>query len=106
MEVYIPTEQKLKELIEETVLSVFEDKLPQVLRQAKKKPWMNTKEAMEFLGVNRRQLQYLKDKKKIPFSQSGRKIFYPTQGLENWLKDNMPERWAGMIGSGNDDIAV
>lgn len=53
------------------------------------KDWLTTEEVMEMMSVSRRTVQNYRDEGKIPFSQEGRKILYPREGIEAFLRDNM-----------------
>lgn len=85
---FITSKDKLNEAVREAVKELLEEEIPSILRKAKRKPWLNTNELMELLGCSRRTVQYLRDERKIPFSQDGHKILYPTDGIEEYLKSN------------------
>lgn len=53
------------------------------------KDWLSTEEVMEMLNVSRRTIQNYRDEGKIPYTQSGRKILYPLDGVEEFLRKNM-----------------
>lgn len=88
MNVFITSKQDLKETVNDAVKQLIERELPSLIRKAQLKEWMNTDELMEFTGWSRRTIQYLRDKKRIPFSQEGRRILYPTDGIEKYLRSN------------------
>ncbi|MFY0698385.1 MAG: helix-turn-helix domain-containing protein [Balneola sp.] len=88
MNTYIATKEELSEIVFKAVRKLFEDELPALIRQAKRKPWLTTDELMELTGWSRRTCQYLRDERRIPFSQEGRKILYPTKGIEEYLNGN------------------
>lgn len=54
-----------------------------------KKDWLSTGEVMEMMNVSRRTVQNYRDEGKIPYSREGRKILYPRQGIEEFLRENM-----------------
>jgi excisionase family DNA binding protein len=54
-----------------------------------KKDWLTTDEVMEMMNVSRRTVQNYRNEGKIPYSKDGRKILYPRQGIERFLRDNM-----------------
>ena len=54
-----------------------------------KKEWLTTDEVMEMMNVSRRTIQNYRDEAKIPYSKEGRKILYPREGIEQFLRDNM-----------------
>lgn len=91
MRTYIPSQEELKKLIQESLEELFKKELPSVLRKAKRKEWMNTNELMKLTGWSRRTIQYLRDNKRIPFSQEGHRILYPTGGIEEYLRNNQIE---------------
>lgn len=93
MKTFIPTEERLREVVSDAVNDVVENELPQILRRARQKEWMNSKEVQEYLGINASQLQYLRDHKDFPYSQRGRVIFYPTKEVEGWLQSNLAKKW-------------
>lgn len=88
MTTYIPTKDELSDIVFQAVKELFEKELPSILRKAKRKPWINTEELMELTGWSRRTCQYMRDERRIPFSQEGRKILYPTDGIEKYLEGN------------------
>ena len=88
MNTYIATKEELSEIVFQAVRKLFEDELPHLIRKAKRKPWLTTEELMDLTGWSRRTCQYLRDERRIPFSQEGRKILYPTKGIEEYLEGN------------------
>ncbi|NGP89693.1 helix-turn-helix domain-containing protein [Fodinibius halophilus] len=53
------------------------------------KDWLSTEEVMEMLSVSRRTVQNYRDEGKISYFQHGRKILYPREGVEEFLRKNM-----------------
>ncbi|MEM6269158.1 MAG: helix-turn-helix domain-containing protein [Bacteroidota bacterium] len=51
--------------------------------------WLTTKEVLEILKVSPKTLQGYRDKRLIPFSQIGNKIYYPLKGIEDFLNQNL-----------------
>jgi hypothetical protein len=88
MTTYIPTKEELSEIVFQAVKELFQEELPSLIRKAKRKPWINTEELMELTGWSRRTCQYMRDERRIPFSQEGRKILYPMDGIEEYLEGN------------------
>lgn len=54
-----------------------------------KKDWLSTEEVMEMINVSRRTVQNYRDDGKISYTQDGRKILYPRESIEKFLRDNM-----------------
>lgn len=88
MKSYIASKEELNETVRNAVKQLLQKELPSLLRKAKRKEWINTNELMELTGWSRRTIQYLRDKKRIPFSQEGHRILYPTDGIEKYLRSN------------------
>lgn len=78
----------IKELVSEAVKEAVSAELPALVRSATRKPYLTGAELMELTGWSKRTLVYLRQKRKIPFTQDGRKILYPTEGIENFLRQN------------------
>lgn len=88
MHTYISSKTELKSVVKSAVEELLKEELPSLLRKAKRKEWLNTNELMAFTGWSRRTIQYLRDEKRIPFSQEGKRILYPTDGIEEYLRSN------------------
>lgn len=88
MNTFIPTKEELEATVKQAVNDLLQNELPDLLRKAKRKEWINTNELMELTGWSRRTIQYLRDEKRIPFSQEGKRILYPTDGIEEYLRKN------------------
>ena len=89
MNVYIASKEELAEVVQKSVKQLLKKELPSLLRKAKRKEWLNTNELMDLTGWSRRTCQYLRDEGKIPFSQEGRRILYPMDGIEEYLRSNL-----------------
>lgn len=88
MQTYLTSKEELKETVNQAVKKLLEKELPAIIRKANRKEWVNTNELMEFTGWSRRTVQYLRDNKRIPFSQEGHRILYPMEGIEEYLRSN------------------
>ena len=53
-----------------------------------KKPLYTNDEVAVLLKVSKRHLQYLRDTQQISYVQNGKKIFYSSEDLENFTKNN------------------
>lgn len=53
------------------------------------KKWLTSDEVKDLLDISGRTLQHLRDTRQIPFSQHGRKILYPFDGINQFLCDNL-----------------
>lgn len=77
--------QTIKDLIQEAVQNALRNELPGVVRRATQKPWMTRDQLKDLTGWSDRTLQHLRDSGQIPYSQHGRKILYPSDGIMEFL---------------------
>jgi excisionase family DNA binding protein len=50
------------------------------------KKWLTGDEILHLLGISKRTLQNYRDQRLIPFYQIGRKIFYKSSDVDNFLE--------------------
>ena len=79
---------QISEIIERIIKQALEHHLPPLIKRVARKPWLTKQELKELTGWSNRTIQHLRDTKQIPFSQHGRKILYPTEQIEQFLKDH------------------
>lgn len=89
MNVFIPTKEEFEEAILRAVRKVMREEMPELVRKATRKKWLTTNDVMEMLQCSRRQVQYLRDSRQIPFSQNGRTIRYNVEDVEDFLNESM-----------------
>lgn len=85
--IFIPTEAKFREILNETVDTILENRIPQIIRKANRKEYITTSEFKELTGCSYRVQHYLRTEGKISYSQEGRKIFYRTEDVETFMKE-------------------
>ena len=51
--------------------------------------WLESEDARKLLGISPRHWQTLRDRREIPFSQYGRKIYVRRADLESFLQEHM-----------------
>ncbi|PAU95369.1 hypothetical protein CK503_04020 [Aliifodinibius salipaludis] len=85
MNVFIPTKEEFEEAIYKAVRKVMREEMPALIRKATRKKWLTTNDVMDMLQCSRRQVQYLRDSRQIPFSQNGRTIRYDIEDVEAFL---------------------
>ena len=88
MNIYIPTKEEMDSAIKQAVSSPTFDFLPVLIRKATAKEWLTKEELTELTGWSSRTIQSLRDTHQIPFSQHGRKILYPYDGIMEFLEEN------------------
>lgn len=86
-EVFVPTEEKFREILSDEVESLLERRIPKIIRRANRKEYITTSEFKELTGCSHRVQQYLRDENKIAYSQEGRKIFYRTEDVEKFMDE-------------------
>ncbi len=88
MSVIVTDVDQIRSLIQEAVRDAVESELPDLVRKATQKKWLTRDELRELTGWSYRTIQHLRDSRQIPFSQHGRKIVYPTAGIEQFLGEH------------------
>ncbi|SHE58827.1 DNA binding domain-containing protein, excisionase family [Fodinibius roseus] len=86
---YITSKEELEQTVKESVASLFEQQLPKILRKAQRKEWLTVSELAELTGWSKRTIYYLKSQDRIPYSQENHRILFPTDGIEDYLHENM-----------------
>lgn len=72
--------QKIEEVVKKAVKEAMAD-LDQVIRNTQRPEFITTDQLMKYTGWSRRTCQYMRDERRIPFWQEGRKILYPTDKI-------------------------
>ena len=88
MTTIVTTHEEIKKIIAEAVSHTVKEQLPEAIRRGTQKPYLTGEELMKLTGFSKRHLVYLRQSKKIPFIQHGRKILYPTEKIEKFLNEN------------------
>ena len=85
MNTYITTKEELKELIQDATRAAFLNAIPELLKDAKPK-YLNRSQVLKMLNVSMPTLQRMRNERRIPFIQDGRKILYPYDGLISYME--------------------
>lgn len=94
-DIFIPTKKEFQDIISETVDAILAQRIPEIIRRANRKEYITTAEFKDLTGCSHRVQQYLRDENKIAFSQEGRKIFYKTTDVEQFMDDRRIESREG-----------
>lgn len=86
--IQISLNEDLLRKVTEAIKEAIKEELPSY-QDSFRKDWLSTEEVMEMLNVSRRTVQNYRDEGKIPYTQNGRKILYPREGIEEFLRKNM-----------------
>lgn len=87
--VYIAEKEELQTLIKESIHEEIETFL-KGLNQKTIPERMGFAETAQYLGVSKSAMYKFTMDRKIPFNKFGRRIFFYTKDLDNWLKNNAP----------------
>jgi len=74
--------------IRDVIRSELQDVLPSLIRESTSKEFLTIDETVELTGFSKRHLQYLREKKSIPYHKHGKKILYRRSDVLQFLKDN------------------
>src|SRR5690625_2083881 len=86
-QVFIPTEDKFKEILKETVDSLLSRRIPQIIRQANRKEYLTTADLEELTGMTSTTQKYHRDAGNLSYSQEGRRILYKAEDVERFLSE-------------------
>ena len=76
---------ELRRELFEILRSVLQQLIPPLIEAALRKPYLTREEVKDLTGWSDRQLQHLRDSRRIPFSQYGRTVLYPTKEFYAFL---------------------
>lgn len=85
MSAIVTDEACIRAIIADAVREALKEELPELVEEATRKEWLTREEVKDLTGWSDRTLQHLRDTRQIPFSQHGRKILYPTEGVLSFL---------------------
>lgn len=85
---FVAERKELEIYFDKVVRQILRDEIPKLLEQLGKKEWLTKKELEELTGWSSRTIQHMRDTRQIPYSQHGRKILYPRDGIMEFLKGN------------------
>lgn len=84
--VIVTTETQLEKIFSKLFDKKVNETLPELVREATKKPYLTKEEVMELTGWSSRTIQNLRDTNQIPYIKHGRKIIYPTDELYEFFE--------------------
>jgi len=83
--IVVASEEQFRDMIREEVESILQQSIPKIMRRANRKEYITTAEFKELTGCSSRVQKYLRNKKKISYSQEGRKIFYKMVDVDRFM---------------------
>ncbi len=88
MNTYITSREELERIIDQSIKKSIENSVPGIIRRATSKEFLTKDELIKLTGWSSRSLQNLRSTRQIPFSQHGKKILYPYDGILEFLESN------------------
>jgi len=83
-------EETIQDIVRREVATIKDElktELPEIVRKATRKSWLDTNDFEEEFGISKRRQQYLRDSGQIPYVKDGRLIRYKRAEVEKFLKD-------------------
>ena len=87
MKTFIPTKEEYKRIAYQQAKKAFGDALPEAIREATRKQWMDTADVMEMLQCSRRHVQHLRDSEQLEYYQTNRTIRYKYSDVIAYLNN-------------------
>lgn len=84
---YIFTQDKLDQAVIKGLKEALEEVLPSALRDAQRSEHLSGKRVTAEYGLTPRQLTYMREKRRIEFTQHGRRILYKRASLDAWISE-------------------
>ena len=88
---YVAERKELEHYFDKRVRDILKEEIPKLLKDLGKKEWLTKEELMKLTGWSGRTIQHMRDSRQIPYSQHGRKILYPRQGILEFLEEHYIE---------------
>jgi len=77
----------LRDVVADVVRDVMVDSVPDAIQEAQKSKWLHRKQVKDRYGLSDRQLQYLRNEKKVTFTQHGRRVWYLRESVEEYFEE-------------------
>ena len=88
---FVAERNELEYYFDKRVREILKEEIPKLLKDLGKKEWLTKQELMKLTGWSGRTIQHMRDTRQIPYSQHGRKILYPRQGILEFLEEHYIE---------------
>ena len=85
---FVAERKELELYFDKVLRSIIRDEVPKLIQELGKKEWLTKQELMKLTGWSSRTIQHMRDSKQIPYTQHGRKILYPREGIMKFLEAN------------------
>jgi hypothetical protein len=78
-------QEAFREVVLPEVRSTIVDALPEVARRAQLPPNLTKRQLQQLTGWSPRKIDYLRERREIPFIKRGRTVLFPTAEIEQYL---------------------
>jgi hypothetical protein len=85
---FVAERKELELYFDKVLRQIIKDEVPKLIQELGKKEWLTKIELEKLTGWSGRTIQHMRDTRQIPFSQHGRKILYPRDGILSFLEAN------------------
>ena len=85
---FVAERKELELYFDKVLRQIIKDEVPKLIQELGKKEWLTKTELEKLTGWSGRTIQHMRDTRQIPFSQHGRKILYPRDGILSFLEAN------------------
>lgn len=85
--IVVAESETLRDAVADVVRETMIEAVPEAIQEAQKSKWLHRDEVKDQYGLTDRQLQYLRDNKKVTYSQRGRRIWYLRESVEKYFEE-------------------
>jgi 5-bromo-4-chloroindolyl phosphate hydrolysis protein len=78
--------ETLRNALTDVIRESMIEHVPDAIEEAQKGKWLHRDDVKKRYGLTDRQLQYLRDKNKVTYSQRGRRIWYLRESVEEYFE--------------------
>lgn len=79
--------EAVRDEVQAAVEAALTNALPGVIRRAALPPYLTKAQLVELTGWSARKVDYLREKRRLPFTQHGRKVLFATADVEAFLAE-------------------
>lgn len=85
---FVAERKELELYFDKVLRKILVEEIPKLIKELGKKEWLTKEELEKLTGWSSRTIQHMRDSRQIPYSQHGRKILYPREGIMEFLMAN------------------
>jgi hypothetical protein len=85
--VIVADRDDLQDAVAATVRRAMLNEVSEAIREASLPEWLSREQAKQRYGLTDRQLTYLRQKRRVEYSQHGRRIFYRRASMDRYFEE-------------------